>query len=136
MYVVVVGSRGWQGQAAEQQVNAVLDSLRAKYSGMIVVSSSTDKGVGAIVKERCMNDKGLFQLVDLNVRIFGSLSHSKLVQIFDARNAALAALGEEFHVFVESNRRGAFEDLIEKLEGMEGADKKSPLYKYVLEGGG
>lgn len=115
MFVVVVGSREWRGEAPEGQVNGLLDELKQRYAGLVVVTSSTDKGVGSIVRERCLKDKTSFQLVDIHVRVFAQLPRAKLAQVFFARNAALAELGEEFHVFVDESRKGAFEDLIEKL---------------------
>jgi hypothetical protein len=127
MFVVVVGSREWQGETATQQVNALLDELKDKYSGMVVISSSTDKGVGRIIRERCLRDKITFQFIDLWMRVFASLPKAKLAQVFFARNSALLDLGEEFHVFVDMNRRGTFEDLIERLETSE---QKRPLYKH------
>jgi len=131
MYVVVVGSREWQGQQAEQQVNGLLDEISDKYSGAVIVTSSTDKGVGSIVRTRCLKDKERFQLVDIHVRVFAQLPRAKLAQVFFARNAALAELGEEFHVFVDPNRKGAFEDLIEKLQA---AEQQRPLYEHPREG--
>ena len=49
MYVVVVGSREWSGEQATNQVNELLAMLKQKYSGIVLVTSSTDKGVGRIV---------------------------------------------------------------------------------------
>ena len=132
MYVVIVGSREWRGEKAEQQVNSLLDELRLKYSGMVVVTSSTDKGVGLMIRERCMRDKNSFQLVDMHIQVFARLPRTKLAQVFFARNAALAELGEEFHVFVDHSRKGAFEDLIEKLES---AEQKRPLFTYLPQDG-
>jgi len=116
MYVVVVGSRKWQGKEAESQINAVLDSLYKKYSGLIIVSSSCDQGAGCIVKSRCLKDKNKFQLIEYQVRLFMDAPRSKLAQVHKARNASLAELGETFHVFVDEDRRGTFEDLIERVE--------------------
>jgi len=128
MYVVVVGSREWQGPEAEQQVNQLLDELRQKYSGLVIVTSSSDKGIGSIVRARCLRDKKMFQLVDIHVRVFAQLPRTKLAQVFFARNSALAELGEEFHIYLDPTRKGTFEDLIEKLEG---AQQKRPIYKHL-----
>src|ERR1035437_4577536 len=128
MYVVVVGSREWRGAEATKQVNNLLEELRQKYSGLVVVTSSTDKGVGAMVRERCLQDKLTFQLVDMHIRVFAQLPRTKLAQVFFARNVALAELGEEFHVFVENNRKGAFEDLIEKMQAHE---QQRPLFVHL-----
>ena len=48
MGVVVVGSREWSGAQAASQVHEVLDELRKKYSRLVIVTSSTDKGVRQI----------------------------------------------------------------------------------------
>src|ERR1035437_8667301 len=128
MYVVVVGCREWQGEQADAQVNSLLNEICEKYSGAVIVTSSTDKGVGSIVRTRCLKDKERFQLVDIHVRVFAQLPRAKLAQVFFARNAALAELGEEFHVFVDRNRKGAFEDLIEKLHAME---QQHPLFEHL-----
>jgi|SRR5882724_1994351 len=116
MYVVVVGSRKWQGPAAEKQIHEVMDALYKKYSGLIVVSSSCDQGAGNIIKTRCLKDKNMFQLVEYQVRLFLEAPRAKLAQIHRARNASLAEIGEAFHVFVDEDRRGTFEDLVERVE--------------------
>ena len=116
MYVVVVGSRKWQGKEAGSQINTVLDALYQKYSGLIIVSSSCDQGAGCVIKSRCLKDKRMFQMVEYQVRLFGHMPKSKLAQTHKARNAALAELGEIFHVFVDEDRRGTFEDLIERVQ--------------------
>jgi hypothetical protein len=116
MYVVVVGSRLWLGKWADAQISKVLDDLHTKYSGLLVVSSSCDKGVGSYVKGRCMKNKTEFQFIEFHARIFADVPRAKLAQVHQARNAALEELGEEFHVFVDPDRRGTFEDLIERVE--------------------
>ena len=115
MYVVVVGSRKWTNADAEKQVNQLLDELKNKYSGLIVVSSSCDQGVGSVVKTRCLRDKTTFQLIEYQVRLFVDLPRTKQAQVHAARNRSLQAIGEEFHVFVDPDRRGTFEDLIESV---------------------
>lgn len=127
MFVVVVGSREWRAETGEKQVFALLDDLRQRYSGMVVVTSSSDKGVGNMVKDYCLRDKTTFQLIDMNIRVFASLPRLKLAQAYAARNEALVNLGEEFHVFVDANRKGAFEDLIEKVTR---AELVRPLYVH------
>lgn len=130
MFVVVVGSREWRQGAAERQVFALLDHLKEKYSGMVVVTSSSDKGVGNMVRDYCLRDKTTFQLIDMNMRVFASLPRLKLAQAYAARSEALFALGEEFHVFVDENRKGAFEDLIERVQR---AELVRPLYVHGPE---
>jgi len=132
MFVVIVGSREWKSEQSKMQVHKILEELRKKYSGMVIVSSSCDMGVGAIVKEQCLKDKKTFQFIDIHMRVFADLPRTKLSQAFYARNAALAELGEEFHVCVDKDRRGAFEDLIERLERME---MKRPLMIHLPEEG-
>jgi hypothetical protein len=48
MYVVVIGSREWSGAQAASQVHEVLNELRKTYSGLVIATSSTDKGVRRI----------------------------------------------------------------------------------------
>jgi len=129
MYVVVVGSRNWQDEQSQKLVNSVLDQLYQKYSGLVIVSSSCDQGVGCIVKSRCLKDKKTFQLVEYQVRLFVDLPRSKLAQVHKARNAALEELGEVFHVFVDDDRRGTFEDLIERLQRSGRGDLTHIHYK-------
>jgi hypothetical protein len=132
MNVVVVGSREWSGEQATNQVNELLAMLKQKYSGLVVVTSSTDKGVGRIVRDRCLKDKTSFQFVDIHVRVFAQLPRTKLAQVFFARNAALDEIGEEFHVFVDTSRKGAFEDLIEKVKSTdERLGQRRPLFEYL-----
>jgi hypothetical protein len=132
MNVVVVGSREWSGEQATNQVNELLAMLKQKYSGLVVVTSSTDKGVGRIVRDRCLKDKTSFQFVDIHVRVFAQLPRTKLAQVFFARNAALDEIGEEFHVFVDTSRKGAFEDLIEKVKSTDDRlGQRRPLFEYL-----
>jgi hypothetical protein len=64
MCVVVVGGREWTGEKGLSQIHELLDGLKEKYSGMIVVTNSTDKGVGKFVRERCLGDEISFLFVD------------------------------------------------------------------------
>jgi len=116
MYVVVVGSREWAGDWAHLQVTQLLEELRQKYSGLVVISSSCDQGVGYIVKQYCLKDRVTFQLIEFYAKVFAKLPRSKLAQVFYARNRALAAIGEEFHIFVDESRRGAMEDLVDVVK--------------------
>jgi hypothetical protein len=131
MFVVVVGSREWRGIEATQRVNELLDGLRERYAGMVVLTSSTDKGVGTMVRDRCLHDRHSFQMTDINLRIFAQLPRGKLIQLFRARNKALQEAGEEFHFFVDSNRKGAFEDLIEDLRT---ASEPRPYWLHFPDG--
>jgi hypothetical protein len=105
--VAVVESREWTGEKAVSQVNELLSQLKEKHSGLVVVTSSTDKGVGAMVRERCLREKTSFEFIDIHMRVFAHLPRTKLAQVFAARKAALDELGEEFHLFVDKNRKGA-----------------------------
>jgi len=130
MFVVIVGSRLWQGQKAEERVNAVLDAVKEKYgSSLVVVTSSTDKGAGKIIRERCMKDRQQFQFIDLPVRAYCNLAPMKLQQVFAARDRALADIAEESHVFIDKDRRGAFEDFAKRQLEM-----KRPVSLHLVDG--
>lgn len=131
MFVVVVGSRDWNNEPAVEQVRKLLYELREKYPGLVLVTSSTDKGVGKIVRDVCMESKSQFELCDLHMKVHAQLNRPKLAQVFYARNAALAELGEEYHIFVDKNRRGSFEDLVDKLEK---SSSPKPLFLHLPEG--
>ena len=75
MYVVVVGAGNRLVRKRISQVNELLSQLKEKYSGLVVVTSSTDKGVGTIVR-----DKTSFQFVDAHVRVFAQLPRTKLAK--------------------------------------------------------
>ena len=127
MNVVVVGSREWTGEKAHEVIQKVLSDLRNKYSDLMVITSSTDKGVGRIVQGICLKDKTSYSLTDYNVRVYASISRVKLAQYYNARNATLLEIGEEFHVFVDQSRKGWFEDLVERVNALE---RRRPLYLY------
>jgi hypothetical protein len=78
------------------------DELRKKYSRLVIVTTSTDKGVGGYVRDYCLKHKTSFQLIDLNWKVYASLPSKKLAQVYDWKIPALAVAGEEFHVFVDT----------------------------------
>src|SRR5580693_755378 len=113
MFIIVVGARERKNPADKAQVDEVLNRLRAKYGAtMVVTSVACDQGIGAFVKQKCLENSVDFRFLEITQRIYADLPRSRMIQVFIARNAILAELGDEFHIFVDADHRGTMEDLM------------------------
>jgi hypothetical protein len=123
MKVVVMGAWNRDEVADIQLVGQLLDSLVVRYGDqLIIVTAGCDRGVGKLVKNRAMPqnkgaEQGEFAFIEVSTRIFiQDASKSTLAGIFIARNATLVELGEEFHLFLGRESKGAMQDLVERVE--------------------
>lgn len=119
MNVVIVGARERMNQADEspwpqdkEQVEALIKKLAAQYGRSLnVVSVGCDKGIGKIVREFCIANSIIF--VENRMKLEGKdIPRSFFVHVFQARNPALVALGDEFYVFKGPNENGIVEGII------------------------
>ena len=122
MKVVIVGARKRSEREDEPIVNKLMDDLLNRYPSLTIVATSCDRGVGKILKNRCLplgtkNPKAQFKFVEITIRVYSAeeLTKAELAETFSARNAMLQEIGEEFHVFVEEEPRGNMLDLIERV---------------------
>lgn len=134
MKVVIVGARRRSEAQDEKLVNDLLDQLIQKYPQLRVVSTSCDRGVGKIVKSKCLPEsvieterikgeiprsvKATFPFVEVTVRTYlpaEELTKSEFASLFIARNALLNEIGDEFHLFTEQEPRGMMADLLSRV---------------------
>ena len=126
MKVVIVGSRNRSEMQDEPLVHKLVDSLIEKYPYLKVVSTSCDRGVGKIIKNKCLplgekNPKATFRFVEITLRIYlldgEELAKSEFAELFTARNATLNEIGEEFHILLDGEPRGTMADLLKRVKG-------------------
>lgn len=131
MFVVIVGDMTLQSSQYNQQVNDLIDSLKDKYTDLIVVTSGCgDPGIGRFVRERCINDKRI-GFVEFAIYPWATMSSSRLAKVYLCKNAALLEIGEEFHVFAAGGPQHSYiRDLISRVKS---AEHKPPITVY--EGG-
>lgn len=120
MNVVIVGARERTNPADEsplakdiEQVEALIRKLAGQYGRSLnVISVGCDKGIGKIVREFCMANGIIF--VENRMKLEGKdIPRSFFVHVFQARNPALVALGDEFYVFKGPNENGIVEGIID-----------------------
>lgn len=139
MNVCIVGARRRSESQDEKLVNDLIDQLLIKYPQLKVISTSCDRGVGKIVKSKCLPEdpeaqqeqpverskrephkpvKAKFDFVEISVRTYlagPELTKSEFASLFIARNATLNELGDEFHLFTEQEPRGMMADLLQRV---------------------
>lgn len=124
MKVVIAGAWNRPEQADILLVNNLIDQLAAGYPKLHIISGGCDRGVGKIVKNRCMpKSKGQDadpDFLEIQFKIYwADPSKSELAQVWIARNAAFVEIGEEFHIFADvpgGSGGGAMADLQERVE--------------------
>lgn len=124
MHVVIIGARKRSELQDEPLVHALIENLIDKYPQLKVISTSCDRGVGKIVKNKCLplgekNPKATFRFIEISLRIYllegEELTKSEFAQAFMARNATLNELGDEFHIMVDGEPRGTMADLLRRV---------------------
>jgi hypothetical protein len=120
-----VGARKRSEAEDEPLIHKLVDAVMDKYPQLRVVSTSCDRGIGKIVKNKCLplgekNPDATFKFVEAAVRIYlprgEEFTKSEFANIFIARNAMLCELGDEFHLFVEYEPRGMMADLLHRVK--------------------
>jgi hypothetical protein len=114
MNVIIIGARERVNQ--DEKDKEVVEELIRKLSGQYgrrlnVISIGCDRGVGRFVREFCMAHDVVF--VEVRMKLEGKdIPRSFFVHVFQARNPALVALGDEFYVFKGPNENGIIEGII------------------------
>lgn len=122
MRVVILGGRDRRERDDYIIVNKLLDELKQKYTNLLVITAGCDRGVGKIINNRLMPPvKGQppeIDYVECSMRptVGRDLAKTEMSSLFLARNAALAELGDEFHLFTEQRQMGIVEDLRQRCE--------------------
>jgi len=122
MRVVVVGA--WKREESEDVplINDLLNALSQKYSQLIITTRGTDRGIGKIVKNRCMpkergRQQGEFEFVEFSAKIYmNNPPKAELANIWSAVNAPLVEYGEEFYLFMDNQQGGAMQDLLDRVK--------------------
>jgi hypothetical protein len=119
MNVVIVGARERINRVDESPlpkdkeiIEALIKKLSAQYGRSLnMVSVGCDKGIGRIVRDFCMANSIVF--VEVRMKLEGKdIPRSFFVHVFQARNPALVALGDEFYIFKGPNENGIVESII------------------------
>ena len=147
MRVVIAGPRDKEELIYVPLVNDILDDSKNRYSKLLIVTKSCDQGVGKIIRNRCLKareaggimhyrwNSAEFDMIEVSLRhhLMPSPTGDKreLPQLefqsnFNALNLALIALGDEFHLIVETPIRGSMEDLVYRVQL---ADAPFALYR-------
>lgn len=132
MNVVVVGAWNRKEQEDHKLVNALLDDLKRRYPKLRIISTGCDRGVGKIVKNRCMpqqqDEPGEIDFIEIITRIYvADINKADLAEIFHARNRVAEVLGEEFHIFVDHECKGVMYDLYHEV-----AESGRPVAVYYV----
>lgn len=120
-----------------QLVDRILGKLLSKYGGNLsVISIGCDDGIGAIVKAICIG-KGV-RFVELTCHFWDNMyrrSRAEYMQFYQARNAFLDELGDEFHLLVNDSRHSMVENLLERINATSPTrPKKRPRTLYAENG--
>lgn len=117
--VVIVGARervadmeGTPLEKDKEKVEALIRKLAGLYGRSLnVISVGCDKGVGKLVRDFCIQNGIIF--VENRMKLEGKdIPRSFFVHVFQARNPALVALGDEFYIFKGPNENGIVENII------------------------
>ena len=132
MNIVIVGARERKDSDKDKETVEALVKEAAKLYGrrLNVISVGCDKGVGKFAREFCIENGIIF--VENRMKLEGTDIHrSFFVQAFQARNAALLELGDEFYVFKGPNENGIIEGIIDPAKKRVPADR---VKVYEFEG--
>lgn len=122
MNVVVVGAWTRSEAVDYDLVHKLLDSLKERYPSLLIITTGCDRGIGKIVKNKCMPAaKGgptNFDFMEIACRIYGELGKMRKAQLWTARNAMLLEAGEEFHLLMGRGGSGAsqMDDLLRRVQ--------------------
>lgn len=122
MKVVIIGSRTRDQQKDEPLVNCIIDNCLERFSKVLIVTKSCDKGVGKIIYDRCKlptkeGNLPEFDMIEVNLRhiLQHELPRPEFLGHFNALNAALEVLGDEFHILTDDYPTGAMSDMVERI---------------------
>jgi hypothetical protein len=119
MNVVIVGARermnprdGTPWEKDKETIEALIKKLAGQFGRSLnLISVGCDKGIGKIVRDFCIANSIIF--VENRMKLEGKdIPRSFFVHIFQARNSALVALGDEFYIFKGPNENGIVEHII------------------------
>jgi len=123
MKLVIVGAKERDTEEDRLFVHALMDQIAAEAPHTTFVTALTHMGVGRFVKEygltKNADNRYIFQIVECSVRIYAQdLSKPELAQIYIAKNATVAELGDMLIYLASEDRRGTCEDLLSRFEAL------------------
>src|SRR5580692_6348754 len=111
--VVIVGDRSRESPQDVVLVNTILDYCKEKYPKLRVVTKGVDRGVGKMIKTRLTDPITRrpreidWMEVNLQHHLIGEdIPKMEFSSDYDALNAVLVELGDEFHILSEERPRG------------------------------
>lgn len=120
MKVVIAGSRSRDESKDKELVHNIITDVTNKYSKLIIVSKSSERGVGRIISERCKssspNPEFDMMTFDLKHLLRHELPRPEFLNHFNLLNAPLVEIGDEFHILTEDFITGSIKDLIERVK--------------------
>jgi hypothetical protein len=132
MRVVIIGARNRNDMKDTALVNSIIDECKTRYSNLIIVVASCDKGVGRVVKDRNIDKhipgKFEFDMIELQMRHYlrQELPRSEFTAHWNALNATLFELGDEFHLLTEEYPKGAVMDILRRIKS---GHRRYAIYK-------
>jgi hypothetical protein len=103
-------------------VNQLIDTLAAKYPSLTLVTRGVDKGVGKLVQNRCRpkirgGKVGEFPYIEEQVKVWAEhLTQAEMAAVWEASNAFLVSIGEEFHLFCDKALTGVMHGLFIRVK--------------------
>src|SRR5260221_11023846 len=107
MRIAIIGARSRTSMSDTQLVNSIVDSCQEKYSNLIVIVSSCDKGVGKVIKSRNVNPHASgsyqFDMIELQMKHYlqHELPQAEFTGHWIALNSTIVELGDVFHLLIE-----------------------------------
>lgn len=133
MNIIIIGAR--ERAETEKDKNEVLNLIRdmmKRYGRRLnIISVGCDKGVGKFARDFCMENDVIF--VENRMKLEGKdIPRTFFVHVFQSRNEALLALGDEFYVFKGPNENGIIEGIIPPAQKKVG-ESRVTVYEYEGE---
>lgn len=131
MNIVIIGARErLETDNDKNEVEGLIRTLSRQYGRRLnVISVGCDKGVGRFAREFCMSNEIIF--VENRMKLEGKeIPRTFFVHVFQARNAAMLELGDEFYVFKGPNDNGIIEGIIPPAQKKVG-ESRVTVYEYV-----
>ena len=131
MDVAIIGARLRSEPEDSQLVNSLIDGLQRLYGRQLfVITTNTDRGIGKIVRNRCLDAhaRPLINLLDIAYKPYvDDLPKAKFAEKFLTKNYSIVAAAEEFHLFMDGDTRGYMVHLLNLIN-----DEGLPVSVYNL----
>jgi len=122
MKVVIVGDRNRESEEDFKLINQILDYCRDNYPKCRIITKGTDRGVGKWIRTR-LSDPVTHRPTEMDwteINLTHHLVEGDLPKIqfsadYDALNAVLLEMGDEFHILSEERPRGVTMNLLRRV---------------------